>query len=428
MGEVGAMVNDFANHYVILYQKLQRQQWENYFEEGQNDLTIIDNEIYKLVSFYRGKIKDPDRKSEIAKGLIAREYVDKNPRVSHLRNRLDDLKNYDADLPTQFKQSGSFYRTELARGMKRDVLDLMKLRNSLAVESGFNSYVDLVLASDQVDKQKLLILLNDYLDHNLPKVRWLIKKYGLTFESWFADLNRIGGEHTSHDPHLLINEVLEILGLAEIGTKMTVKIRNDGFTGYCTELSAHDIRLVIESVKSLDSLRTLFHELGHAVSYGLNGEEGLLRILPASQGESVAVVFEYIVSTICLGPNERRILNELMLLEYTRCAISALFEFDLWEEPEQASELYQKHYEKLGLVVNESDLWALDSFRSIDPVYIHNYVVGASIAGDLVNFLARSYADDYHLWGKWLRTNVYSEGNTRTFSSKVEAMDKWVLG
>ncbi len=40
------------------------------------------------------------------------------------------------------------------------------------------------------------------------------------------------------------------------------------------------------------------HELGHAVAYSLNDEEGLLRILPAGQVESIAVVFEFITSTI----------------------------------------------------------------------------------------------------------------------------------
>lgn len=414
------MIRDFEKQYVLLYQKLQRQQWENYFGEAQNDLSLIDNEIYTLTSSYRGKIKGFDRKSEIAKWLIERECVDKDPRVSVLRNRIDDFENYDTVIPKQLKKQGRFYLGELSRRMKTDVLALMKLRNSLAMDSGYPSYVDLVLETEEVNKEELFSLLNDYLDTNLPKAQWLIKEYGITFAGWFDDLDRISKEITGYNPHILIDELLESLGFSEVVDKTKVEIRKDGFTGYCTEISPHDIRLVVEPLESLDNLRTLFHELGHAVSYGLNDEKGIVRILPASRDEFMAVVFEYIAAIILLGPNERRRLNELMLLEYTRCAISALFEFDLWENSDQASELYQKYYEKLGFKIEDHDLWALDSFRSIDPVYIHNYVMGASVAEKLTNHLNELYEDNYRLWGSWLRKNVYSKGNIHAFRSKVE--------
>lgn len=105
--------------------------------------------------------------------------------------------------------------------------------------------------------------------------------------------------------------------------------------------------------------------------------------------------------------------------KYVRCAISALFEFDLWEEPGKAEELFVTHYGKLGLPINEPEIWALDSFRSIDPVYIHDYVIGATLAQPLINYLTQLYSIDYSSWGSWLQHNIYQDGWKRSFHEKL---------
>lgn len=71
----------------------------------------------------------------------------------------------------------------MARKMKRDVLSLMDMRNSLAIDSKYNSYIDLVLITEEIDKEKLIKLLNDFLDKNLYKAKEIIKKYNITFEN-----------------------------------------------------------------------------------------------------------------------------------------------------------------------------------------------------------------------------------------------------
>lgn len=412
------MLNDFEKSYMVLYRRLQKEQWENYFEDGHHDLSAVDGEIYNLVKSYYGKISGTNRKSEIARLITQKACVEKNPQVSCLRNRLDNPENYTANMPMPIRKQGELYRQELANRMRSDVLDLMKLRNSLARDLGYDSYVDLVLSTEEIDRAGQLTLLHEYLNKNLDKTLGLIKKYGITFDGWFDDLGRIGASLGNYDPISMIHELLETLGFNEVLGKTKVLFRNDGFSGYCVELWPNDIRLVVEPIKSLDNLRTLFHELGHAVSYGLNAQEGFFRILPANQDEAMAVAFEHIASTLLSGQDDQRRLHELMTLEYTRCSISALFEFDLWQNPEKADELYKKHYEKLGLEIEDSSLWTIDSFRSIDPVHIQNYVIGASVAGKMVNYLDGLYASDYQAWGSWLRNNVYYEGRLRTLGSK----------
>lgn len=111
---------------------------------------------------------------------------------------------------------------------------------------------------------------------------------------------------------------------------------------------------------------------------------------------------------------------DIQLLEYTRCAISSLFEFELWENPENAESLYIKHYSKLGFKINNGSMWAIDSFRSIDPVYIHNYVIGNILAEQLYKYLLNKFSYNYREWGMWLIDNIYVDGRKRAFKEKID--------
>ncbi|MFY9322003.1 MAG: hypothetical protein WAP04_06265, partial [Bacillota bacterium] len=69
--------------------------------------------------------------------IIARELVGREPGVSSLRNRIDNLENYKPDLPKAIREDKYRCRLEMAKRMKPDVLRLMGMRNSLAVKQGY---------------------------------------------------------------------------------------------------------------------------------------------------------------------------------------------------------------------------------------------------------------------------------------------------
>lgn len=411
------MLKDFEKRYLVYFTKLQRLQWANYFEKKDYDLSAIDKEVYKLVCSYSGKIQKSDRKSRIAELIIKRELVDKKPDISKLRNYIDNLENYALDIDDEIKRDNFKYKLEMAKRMKRDVLKLMEMRNSSAIDIGYSSYADLVFDTEEINREKLIVLLNKYLNKNLEKAKTLIKKYDFSFENWFEDLNRILQKNYSSAK--LVDNILKVMGFNKLIKSLAITYIQDGFSGYAAELAENDIRIAVTPVKSLNGLRILFHELGHAILYKLNKEKGLFRILPAALNESMAVVFEYLASAILLNSEERKIINELIILEYTRCAISALYEFDLWDDPKNAEFLYEKHYGKLGLKILDSGIWAYDSFRSIDPVYIHNYVIGAVIGENILEYLTGLYFNDYKAWGKWLYDSIYHDGRRRTLCDKI---------
>ncbi len=169
----------------------------------------------------------------------------------------------------------------------------------------------------------------------------------------------------------------------------------------------------------MNDLTTLFHELGHAISYYYNKEEGLFKIIAPFYDEAMVVVIEHIAPKVLFDDNIQQKISDIQLLEYTRCAISALFEFKLWEDPDKAESLYINNYCRLGFNISDPVIWAYDSFRSIDPVYIHNYVIGAVLAKDLITYLTQTYSNNYKEWGTWILNNIYLDENKMFFKEKV---------
>ena len=413
------MIEEFEAIYMEKYWNIQKLQWCNYFESGNYNLSEVDNEIFNIVKIFNKIIKPVDRKSKIACLLMERDLVDKNPMTVILRNHIDNQDNYNQGIQCEVKKNRYDYKSALSLMMKNDVLKLINIRNKLALEAGFSSYPELVLVTEEIDKDKLIGLLNKYIEDNLPEVLELIKKYDIKWESWFSDLSRISSTINECQPIELINYLLEILGLDNLKGKIKINYIEQGFSGVASEVSHGDIRIVVKPIHSLSNLRVLFHEIGHAISYYFNKEKGLYKILPSSYDEAMAVVIEHIAPKLLLNNLEQEKLAEIEVLEYTRCAISALYEFELWDNPDYAENLYIKHYSKLGFKINNPSIWASDTFRSIDPMYIHNYVVGAVLANNLTDYLLQKYSCNYKEWGNWLVKNIYVDGRKRPFKEKI---------
>lgn len=82
------MLLRFENEYMKKYWEVQPQQWSNYFEDSNYNLSNVDADIYKISNVYHNKIQITDGKSEIATLIINKNLVDKNPLVSDLRNSI----------------------------------------------------------------------------------------------------------------------------------------------------------------------------------------------------------------------------------------------------------------------------------------------------------------------------------------------------
>lgn len=420
------MFVQFEKAYLNKYWELQTAQWCNYFEDGNYNLNEIDKQIYDIVKLYSKKILPIDRKGKVASLIIQKDLIDKSPLVSEIRNRIDNIDNYNYGISEDIKTNRYKYKSALADKMKDDVAKLINARNTLAKQMSFKSYPDLVLNSEEINMKNLINSLNKFLEDNLSKAKELIDKYNIKWESWFDDLKRMGSTNNAYNPTELVEKLFSTLGFDAIKDRIKIDFKEKGFSGCAAEVSPNDIKIVVEPIKSLYNLKTLFHEVGHAILYALNEESGIYRVLTPSYDEGMAVVMECIAPILLLNKCDSDKIYEMITLEYTRCAISALYEFELWQDIDKAEELYIKHYSKLGIEINNPSIWASDTFRSIDAVYIHNYVIGALLSKKIINYLQGKYSENYKEWGYWLFENIYKDGRGRSFKEKIKLLGDFI--
>ncbi|GCD10367.1 hypothetical protein [Clostridium tagluense] len=169
------MLIEFVKEYINKYWKIQTSQWCNYFENENYNLSQIDAEIYDTVKLFNKEVQPIDRKSKIASLLMQKDLVDKDPLVSEIRNRIDNLDNYSDNISEDIKADRCQYKLALSYKMKDDVKKLMNTRNDLSKQMGFDSYPEVVLITEEIDKDNLVHSLNEFLESNLPKAIEIIK-------------------------------------------------------------------------------------------------------------------------------------------------------------------------------------------------------------------------------------------------------------
>ena len=410
----------FEEKYLALFFDLQRKQWENYETNAGHDLNVADIAIYKLLEEYRECEFPEGRKGKIAKDIVNRGLVDKHPKVASLRNRLDDWDNYLQDFSIEVLKDPHQKRLALAKAMEPDVLQLMLLRNQLSALQGYASYVHLVMATEELELERVQCMVEEYLHENLPQARILAIEYGLTWSSWFSQLEAVGVSYSSSQSfERAMTHLCEELGLSE--AVRGVRLFEQGpLAGYVGAIDVpNDVRIMVKGAPSPTSLRTLFHELGHALSHRLNKAEGLCKTWTAVSDETMAVIIEKLGIELLFDGEERQFLKDMTLLENVRVSLSFLFEMDLWQNPRQAKELYSKYYIQLGLSSVQPELWCLDSFRSIDSVYIHNYILSAHFAEQVHIYVSSVFKDDLKAGGTWLREKLYGPGRSVSLERKI---------
>ncbi len=350
-------------NYIKLNYLLNRLQWENYVDNQNHDLNETCDKIFECIDNMRRN------KEIIFSDRYIREWIDKSKEVYFLRNKLDNFDNYiDKEIIT---------KEELAERIYIDVINLMKLRDKKSLEIGFKGYMDAIIKSDNMTYEMLTGWLNDYLDKNLERANQIIKKYNIKWKSWFSDLDKINNsEMQSIDPYKMLYRFAEKMDMLEVINNIKIYYKNN--ICFATMLGSDDIRISMSDINCLDDVRTLFHEFGHAIVYyylSKNSSDLYFQITPCLD-EVFAVIIENIAPIVVLSESEIEKIDEINCLEYTRTALSALFELELWNNINMAENLYEKYYAKLNLEIENPKLWCLDSFRSIDCMYIHNYTLG----------------------------------------------------
>ncbi|MBN1880505.1 hypothetical protein JW823_10375 [bacterium] len=435
---------DFQTQYMKLFYVRARLLWENFSCDTHHDTRLIDSAFYELaLSFHERSCEDGaadirDRNDSPAdsgtlynliRRIILRDLVDRHPDVAALIFRLSDYDyHYGTDLDRGTDPAR--YRAVMSRRIAPDVLELMRIRNRLAIELGYNCYRSLVFDIEDIDQAGLTALLNRHLEENLDAARSIASDHAITLTpGWLDGLHHIGRAPCSMSPESAIFELTRQLGLHRAADRIRITCRDNGF-GYTSVIAFRDIHILSGPLDSLSAWGTLFHEAGHAIACAMNMESGLFGTWSAGFDEAMAEVIEPVAARMLLDREQQTSLRDIGILTSCRCALSALFEFALWDDPSQAEKLFSDFFSRLVTGTGDPALWVFDTFRSIDPFYIYHYVVGHRLAERIFEHLTVQAGADHEKWGEWLIRRFYADGRKRSLVKKTAESgvgDLWLL-
>jgi hypothetical protein len=243
------------------------------------------------------------------------------------------------------------------------------------------------------------------------------KSLGLrSLPDWYSLLGEIGPTPGQFEVVPAAHAVLERTGLDSALGGVHLEAEPGRAAGFVLDCGPHDIRL---SLRESPAPALVFHELGHAVGRALNRDADILRLLPTSTDEAFGEGFELIAEAtpefeaIYGGASgaARRAHRVEGVLENARLVASFNFEMKLWEDQSAPEDLYRNCYSEMDIDVGDETLWPLDSFRSLDPVYVHNYILGRLVGAATLTFLQDHVSrEPSPLWGQWLTHNFYADG------------------
>jgi hypothetical protein len=415
------MLDQLEQAYLELFWKQQRLQYENYSDGASHDLAEANQALHELLRPAEGLSEAGTRRARILCDIRRRVLVDYSGDAARLRNALDRKFSGFWLFPAEERTMGR--RIGLAREIKDDVLALMRIRDAKARELGFSGYVELVLACDGIDCKSLWQRLESFVHNGAPRAAQLAAKHGVRVETWYADIAKTGRLSSEVDAEELVRRLLARLGISGADKQIRILCSDNGPSGFAAVLSVpDDIRLFVSPVVSISGVLTLFHELGHGAAHAMNHETGIYKTWSPACDEAMAAVMEYVGRHMESDVFSVELCDEVQFLRDMECAVSALFELDLWRRPEEAEELYEKHFSKLGAPVPEPEIWAADCFRSLDPVYKHNYVLGRHAGERTAAHLQKEYGEDFASWGQWLKENYYADGRKRNLGEKMSVL------
>jgi len=342
--------------------------------------------------------------------------------VSHLypyrdqRISLGDIRNiirFDRDAANRREAWLSY--GELSRQLAPDLLQLMKLRNAIAKDLGFKTYVDLILQHNELSKEKVVGILQELLDQSQERYDEVLQKgaqaLGLEkIEPWDVQICLEAGESipTSYFPKAGIKDAVSAWA-KKMGIDMDVRgiemvFVDIPYNGLCMGIRKGTTKILGNPQDGFGYYKTMFHELGHALHGEMNDVSTLmLKRDSGIFGEGLAEVFGYVASS----PDwlaTRKLPEEVMataskallgpMFHYLRQRTAyCLFEYALYSNLDADPDALMAEWESrvLGCSYDASPRWAANAWFISNPVYWQNYVLADVVASQIHRHLNKAF-------------------------------------
>ena len=289
------------------------------------------------------------------------------------------------------------------------LLELCGLRNQHARAQGYASYPQLALRAQGLSNGG-----DAYYRSVLPYLRQpavkdvaelpdipCMEQYWAVLEEQFGPTPH--GTYTPDNYRQFVQSLLEALDLSDVAEHLDVVVGEQPYaSGVAFDLSRGDSRRagILIRPAGVSAFFTAAHEFGHALLH--LHRSSAHSVLPAWLYEGYAHLIEDDQRLIRVAlqhfcPDERittwlTVHRRLRRIDHNRIWASILTEDALWacvdradltDErkiatiTDQCAGFYRRH---LGTTYADPLKWALDSFRGIDPVYVHAYALAQNFA------------------------------------------------
>ena len=360
------------------YRAFGKAEWENVVEGANKDLSLFDETLYALAA-----------ESEKRTPVIKRALVEHHPEVARYRRRIEDFEGYPKD-----------DMLTLSRAMRTDVMKLMELRNMAAQNLGYHDYKDLDCEQSRIHEETIKDRLQEVVETHASKAEALIEKHKMTWESWFQDLRELTAFEEALNPQDIVEKVVETFGFTKLRDVLSIHQDEQGIAGFARKFSDRDIRIAGRIIDNASDLKTFIHELSHAILYAYNTPKTLDDFLLPANDEFLANLLETVIAKKVCTQTQKWMIQKVDTLEMIRMSLSGLFELDLWNKVKTPEERFVHHYERL-MPIKHPEYWSLDSFRSVDPLFIQYYPLGRLAGKNMLVIIDQEGLEGTEL-GDWL--------------------------
>lgn len=401
----------------------------------------LDPDFHRTMAEWKDRVEEPTlrRRVEVWNLQCLQSKVTAHPEVMGLVQKIDDVivshkykfgndrielgqvRNMIKADPNQENRKLAWQAyQELSELVEQDMLELFKLRNKLAQELGYETYVDLVLHGAGMTKKEVKAILTQLTDETQSHYQDIIaqgaQKLGLqTIQPWDVQfiLDQQAGDTAQAFPRDKLQDSVhawaEEMGydLKALGFEMV--FTDIPYNGLCMSIGKNNVKVLGNPKDGYSYYRTSFHEMGHAL-HGLLKNEQLhygLRREPSVFNEGMAETFGYIthhpawIKSFGLGDEEvKQILQGAVGPQYfylrQRTAF-CLFEFAAYEALDQDLNKLMAKTEQaiMGVEYDETLRWAANAWYVNFPVYWQNYVLADVIASQIHHALEDKFGSLY---------------------------------
>lgn len=452
--------------------------WKKYLREPCGDLNeierkrsemILNDQYFSIVKEWKPKARNPilAKRLRALEKIFLRERIEALLDVFSARNKINEehiafkpvvlgkqMDRTDVYEMLRKEPDASKRRTawesfsELSRKVEKDVVELIKLRNSHTQELGYKTFVDYRLSQNLISKADLLRLFEELDKLTESPICAVLEeakeKLSITqLEPWDISyvMDQFAKPPDKHFPKDLIlskiRSLVKSLGVNPEQLSILIKQADIPFGGLCFHIKIPtDIRIVFNPRDGHRFYTTLFHEYGHALhgcfidqpSYALKVEvgcfhEGMARII-----EHFTSDYAWLRENTSLSDDEIRRFIEaqkaLRLLRIRSLMGASVFEYQAYENPDQdLNQLHSKVRAKYMFVSeNETPQWASQSIYTTHPIYVQNYILAEMIAAQTIEHLKEKYGKllNNTQVSRFLIENYYSPGGSVDWPDKIE--------